>query len=37
MINDPVSETIRYDSEAGMSLETAFGKDSAPRKEWLLK
>ena len=36
MINDPVTETIDYDSGADSSLETAFGKNSAPRKQWLM-
>ena len=37
MINNPVAEVIQFDSEAQKSLEIAFGKDSSPRKEWLLK
>jgi len=36
MINNPVTETIDYDSGATGSLETAFGKNSIPRKQWLL-
>ena len=37
MINDPVTEVIDYDSGAGSSLETAFGKNSIPRKQWLMQ
>jgi DNA topoisomerase-2 len=36
MINDPVIEVIEYDSGATGSLETAFGKNSLPRKKWLM-
>jgi DNA topoisomerase-2 len=36
MINDPVTEVIEYDSGATKSLETAFGKNSLPRKKWLM-
>jgi len=37
MINDPVTEVILYDSGADTSLETAFGKNPIPRKQWLMK
>ena len=37
MINNPVTEVIEYDSGAGSSLETAFGKNSIPRKQWLMQ
>jgi DNA topoisomerase-2 len=37
MINDPVTEVIEYDDNATRSLETVFGKDSLPRKKWLMK
>jgi DNA gyrase/topoisomerase IV subunit B len=37
MINDPVTEVIKFDDEATRSLETVFGKDSLPRKKWLMK
>jgi DNA gyrase/topoisomerase IV subunit B len=36
MINDPVTEVIVYDDDATKSLETVFGKDSLPRKTWLM-
>jgi DNA topoisomerase-2 len=36
MINDPKMEVIEYDKEGDKSLVTAFGKDSAPRKTWLM-
>jgi len=36
MINDPVTEVIAYDSGANTSLETAFGKNPIPRKQWLM-
>jgi DNA gyrase/topoisomerase IV subunit B len=37
MINDPVTEVIKFDDDATRSLETVFGKDSLPRKKWLMK
>jgi len=37
MINDPVMETIEYDNFGDDSLVTAFGKDSKPRKTWLME
>ena len=37
MINEPVTEVIEFDSGAIPSLETAFGKNSLPRKQWLMK
>lgn len=37
MINSPVTDPIAWDDSAKKSLTTAFGKDSAPRKEWLMK
>jgi len=37
MINNPVTEVIEYDSGATDSLETVFGKNSLPRKKWLMK
>ena len=36
MINDPVTEILEYDSGANASLETAFGKNPIPRKQWLM-
>ena len=37
MINDPVVEFLEYDSGGNSSLETAFGKNSLPRKQWLMQ
>jgi DNA topoisomerase-2 len=37
MINDPMTEVIEYDSGSNTSLETAFGKNSLPRKQWLMQ
>lgn len=37
MINDPVIEVVKYDDNATKALETVFGKDSLPRKKWLMK
>lgn len=37
MINDPMTETLEYDGGANSSLETAFGKNSLPRKQWLMQ
>lgn len=37
MINNPVMEIIEYDQAGDNSLVTAFGKDSAPRKTWLME
>ena len=36
MINEPVTEVLEYDSGADASLETAFGKNPIPRKQWLM-
>ena len=36
MINDPVTEILKYDGGADSSLETAFGKNPIPRKQWLM-
>ena len=36
MINDPMTETLEYDGGANASLETAFGKNPIPRKQWLM-
>ncbi len=37
MINNPVTEVLRFDDSANDSLETAFGKNPIPRKKWLMK
>jgi len=37
MINNPVTEVLRFDDSANDSLETAFGKNPIPRKLWLMK
>jgi DNA topoisomerase-2 len=37
MINKPVTEVIEYDSGSNASLETAFGKNALPRKQWLMQ
>jgi DNA topoisomerase-2 len=37
MINEPVTEVIEYDSGSNASLETAFGKNALPRKQWLMQ
>jgi len=37
MINEPMTEVIEYDSRGDSSLETAFGKNSLPRKQWLMQ
>jgi len=37
MINDPMTEVINYDGEGDISLETAFGKNPLPRKQWLMQ
>ena len=37
MINNPMTEVIEYDSGGDSSLETAFGKNSLPRKQWLMQ
>jgi DNA gyrase/topoisomerase IV subunit B len=37
MINDPVYSVIEYDTNGDKSLETVFGRDSLPRKKWLMR
>jgi len=37
MINNPVYSVIEYDTNGDKSLETVFGRDSLPRKKWLMR